>query len=56
MLDPPGERSEILGFLSTHRTSVLAGGLPLKGVSGSDHVSLVAEIETIGESNTAKGG
>lgn len=50
ILDPPNseEHSEILGFLATHRTSDLAGGLPLKGVCGSDHVSLVAEIQTIG--------
>jgi len=49
ILDPPEEHSQVLGFLATHRTADLAGGLPLKGVCGSDHVSLVAEIETIEE-------
>jgi len=56
ILDPPYQRSKVVGFLKTHRTSDLAAGLPLKGVSGSDHVSLVGEIETTtnSEGNTTK--
>lgn len=48
MFDQVRPQFQVMGILKTPRTTDLGTGLPLKGVCGSDHVSLVAEIETIG--------
>ncbi|GLB36236.1 putative endonuclease exonuclease phosphatase [Lyophyllum shimeji] len=44
VLDPVDRRSTVVSLLSPHRTADLEPGLPQKGVSGSDHVSLAAEL------------
>ncbi|KDQ12961.1 hypothetical protein BOTBODRAFT_34103 [Botryobasidium botryosum FD-172 SS1] len=50
ILDPRGPSNakapEVLGVLKTHRSENLEPGLPKLGVCASDHVALVAEIET----------
>jgi len=45
ILDPVDFRSVVTGFLAPHRTQDLIPGLPQKGICGSDHVSLVVELE-----------
>ncbi|KAL0951070.1 hypothetical protein HGRIS_007808 [Hohenbuehelia grisea] len=47
--DPPQRRSVVTGVLKPHVTKDLEPGLPKKGVSASDHVSLCAEIEWVNE-------
>ena len=47
LLHRPTSESQVLGILKTHHTANLGDGLPLKGVCGSDHVSLAADIETV---------
>lgn len=44
ILDPPNRPSSILSLLRPHKTEDIHPGLPKMGVSGSDHVSLAAEI------------
>lgn len=44
ILDPPDKRSVVIGLSRPHRTEDLDPGLPRKGVCGSDHISLSAEI------------
>jgi len=44
ILDPTNHRSVVTGILTPHRTEDLVLGIPRKGVCGSDHVSLSAEV------------
>ncbi|KIM85320.1 hypothetical protein PILCRDRAFT_66690 [Piloderma croceum F 1598] len=44
ILDPPNVHSIVTGFSQPPRTEDLDPGIPRKGVCGSDHVSLCAEI------------
>lgn len=44
ILDSPGNSSKITGFAQPFRTKDLYPGIPRKGVCGSDHISLIAEI------------
>jgi len=44
VLDPVDRRSTVVSLLLPHRTADLEPGLPQKGVSASDHVSLAAEL------------
>jgi len=44
ILDGSGSQSTITGVLSGHRTEDIDPGLPLKGVCGSDHIALSAEV------------
>jgi len=45
VIDPPHRTSSVLRLLKPHATDDLHPGLPKKGVSGSDHVSLAAELQ-----------
>ncbi|KAI0286945.1 Endonuclease/exonuclease/phosphatase [Russula aff. rugulosa BPL654] len=45
VIDPPNRRASIMRLLQPHRTENLHPGLPRKGISGSDHVSLAAEVQ-----------
>ncbi|KZV77045.1 Endonuclease/exonuclease/phosphatase [Peniophora sp. CONT] len=45
LLDPPGSRSKVLRLLAPHKAEDLGDGLPKKGISASDHVSLAAELQ-----------
>ncbi|VDC01850.1 unnamed protein product [Peniophora sp. CBMAI 1063] len=45
LLDPPGSRSKVLRILAPHKAENLGDGLPKKGISASDHVSLAAELQ-----------
>jgi len=47
ILEHAYSRSGVLKLLKLPRKVDLGEGLPLKGVCGSDHISLVAEIETV---------
>lgn len=44
VLDPPGRYCQVTGLLSPLQAADLEPGLPQRRVSGSDHVSLVAEL------------
>ncbi|KIK06907.1 hypothetical protein K443DRAFT_129486 [Laccaria amethystina LaAM-08-1] len=44
VLDPPGRYCQVTGILSPFQAVDLEPGLPQRRVSGSDHVSLVAEL------------
>ncbi|KII93561.1 hypothetical protein PLICRDRAFT_35787 [Plicaturopsis crispa FD-325 SS-3] len=44
ILDPPGWTSEVIGYATPLDTQTLDPGIPRKGVCGSDHVSLCAEL------------
>lgn len=44
VLDPPGRYCRVTGLLSPFQAADLEPGLPQRRVSGSDHVSLVAEL------------
>ncbi|KZT30491.1 Endonuclease/exonuclease/phosphatase [Neolentinus lepideus HHB14362 ss-1] len=44
VMDPPNQISTVFGLLSPLQTEDLKPGLPRLGISGSDHVSLVAEV------------
>ncbi|KAF8078530.1 Endonuclease/exonuclease/phosphatase [Lyophyllum atratum] len=44
VLDPVDRRSTVVALLAPHRTEDLDPGLPQKGISSSDHVSLAADI------------
>ncbi|KAF8507186.1 Endonuclease/exonuclease/phosphatase [Russula emetica] len=45
VIDPPNRKASIMRLLQPHRTENLHPGLPRKGISGSDHVSLAAEVQ-----------
>jgi RNA exonuclease NGL2 len=45
VIDPPDRRASVVRLLQPHATENLHPGLPRKGVSGSDHVSLAAEVQ-----------
>lgn len=45
VIDPPDRVSSVVGLLKPHQTSDLDPGIPRKGISGSDHVSLAAELQ-----------
>lgn len=45
LLDPPDARSKVLRILAPHKAEDLGDGLPKKGISASDHVSLATEIQ-----------
>jgi len=45
VIDPPDRRASAVRLLEPHRTENLRAGLPRKGISGSDHVSLAAEVQ-----------
>ncbi|ETW86966.1 hypothetical protein HETIRDRAFT_99377 [Heterobasidion irregulare TC 32-1] len=45
VIDPPDRVSAVVGLLKPHQTSDLDPGIPRKGISGSDHVSLAAELQ-----------
>jgi len=45
VIDPPNRRSSVLRLLQPHTTDNLHPGLPRKGISASDHVSLAAEVQ-----------
>ena len=45
LLDPPGSQSKVLRLLAPHKAENLGDGLPKKGISASDHVSLAAELQ-----------
>lgn len=47
IIDPEEGSSLITGLLSPHRTADLDPGIPRKGICGSDHVSLCAQIEFV---------
>ncbi|KAG6842580.1 hypothetical protein C0991_000106 [Blastosporella zonata] len=49
VLDPIDRQSNVVALLSPHRTKDLERGLPQKGVSSSDHVSLAAEFTWPGQ-------
>lgn len=44
IIDPPDRPSSVLSLLRPHSTGDIHPGLPKMGVSGSDHISLAAEI------------
>lgn len=44
VIDPPDRRAVVTRLLQPHMTDNLEPGLPRKGVCGSDHVSLAAEV------------
>lgn len=44
VIDPPNQRASVMRLLQPHKTENLHPGLPRKGISGSDHVSLAAEV------------
>ncbi|TFK57174.1 Endonuclease/exonuclease/phosphatase [Heliocybe sulcata] len=44
VIDPPDQVSRVCGVLNPLQTEDLEPGLPRLGISGSDHVSLVAEV------------
>jgi len=44
VVDPPDRRAVVTCLLQPHITDNLEPGLPRKGVCGSDHVSLAAEV------------
>lgn len=43
-LFPSNEQITVTALLPTHRTEVLAPGVPRKGVCASDHVAIGAEL------------
>jgi len=45
VIDPPNRSASVLRLLQPHATENLRPGLPRKGISGSDHVSLAAEVQ-----------
>jgi len=45
IIDPPNRRASVMRLLQPHRTENLHPGLPRMGISGSDHVSLAAEVQ-----------
>jgi len=45
VIDPPDRRGSVVRLLQPHTTESLRAGLPRKGISGSDHVSLAAEVQ-----------
>ncbi|TFY79044.1 hypothetical protein EWM64_g4971 [Hericium alpestre] len=45
IIDPPHRVSSVTRLLQSHKTDDMHPGLPRKGVSGSDHISLAAEIQ-----------
>ncbi|KAI0068339.1 Endonuclease/exonuclease/phosphatase [Artomyces pyxidatus] len=45
VIDPVDQHSTVLRLLQPHKTESMDPGLPRKGVSGSDHVSLAVELE-----------
>ncbi|KAK0208258.1 Endonuclease/exonuclease/phosphatase [Desarmillaria ectypa] len=47
IIEPEEGRSLITELLSPHRTADLDPGIPRKGICGSDHVSLCAQIEFV---------
>ncbi|KAI0036603.1 Endonuclease/exonuclease/phosphatase [Vararia minispora EC-137] len=49
VIDPPGKRSAVLGLLELPPSTALEPGLPRKGVSSSDHLSLCAELQWTAE-------
>ena len=48
VIDPPNRSASVVRLLQPHATENLHPGLPRKGISGSDHVSLAAEVQWIG--------
>ncbi|KAG6877637.1 hypothetical protein C0993_005346 [Termitomyces sp. T159_Od127] len=51
-LDPTDRNSSVAALLSPHKLQDLEPGLPQKGISSSDHVSLAAEISLPKEKET----
>ncbi|EPQ60717.1 Endonuclease/exonuclease/phosphatase [Gloeophyllum trabeum ATCC 11539] len=49
VIDPPSRVSAVSGLLKPFRTEELIPGIPRKGISGSDHVALVAEVTWTGQ-------
>ncbi|KAF8140173.1 endonuclease exonuclease phosphatase [Boletus edulis] len=47
ILDPPGSRTRVTGYLQPHRTEDIERGLPQTGICGSDHFSLRAQLVTL---------
>ncbi|KAG7450418.1 uncharacterized protein BT62DRAFT_510992 [Guyanagaster necrorhizus] len=47
IIEPEESRSLVTGLLSPHRTADLDPGIPRRGICGSDHVSLCAQIEFV---------
>lgn len=45
VVDPPNRKASVTRLLQPHTTENLHPGLPRKGISGSDHVSLAAEVQ-----------
>ena len=44
VLDAPGRDVRVVRLAKPHRKEVFGDGLPKKGVCGSDHISLAAEL------------
>ncbi|KAF8560438.1 endonuclease exonuclease phosphatase [Imleria badia] len=47
ILDAPGSRMRVTGYLQPHRTEDVERGLPQIGICGSDHFSLCAQLVTL---------
>ncbi|KAH0838377.1 Endonuclease/exonuclease/phosphatase [Lanmaoa asiatica] len=47
ILDAPGSRTCVTGYLQPHRTEDVVQGLPQIGICGSDHFSLCAQFVTL---------
>ena len=47
ILDAPGSRTRVMGYLQPHRTEDVERGLPQIGICGSDHFSLCVQLETL---------
>jgi RNA exonuclease NGL2 len=45
VIDPPDRRASVVRLPQPHTTETLHPGPPRKGISGSDHVSLAAEVQ-----------
>ena len=44
VLDPPGRNVSVARLAKPHPKEAFGSGLPLKGVCGSDHISLAADL------------
>jgi RNA exonuclease NGL2 len=47
ILDAPGSRARVTGYLQPHRTEDVERGLPQIEICGSDHFSLCAQLVTL---------
>lgn len=47
ILDAPGSKMRVTGYLQPHRTEDVEAGLPQIGICGSDHFSLCAQLATL---------